>query len=86
MNKHNLQKLGGYSAVLEGLIYVIAFVIYGALIVYPSPGASPVERIEFLSQYQSLFSVASFVGYIIFGIILVPLVISTYQNLKTYSN
>ena len=85
MNKHELQKIGGISAILEGLIYIIAFIIYGAVIVYPDPGASATERLSFLTDNQLLFSIASFIGYILFGILLVPLVLSIYHRLKSYS-
>ena len=85
MNKYNLQKVGGLSAVLEGLIYIMAFVIYGAIIVYPSSGASASERLVFLTENQLLFSTASFIGYILFGILLVPLVLAIYHRLKSYS-
>ena len=36
---NNLQKIGGISAILEAVIYITAFIVYGAVLVYPPANA-----------------------------------------------
>lgn len=85
MNEKKLQKIGGASAILEGLIYIVAFIIYGAILVYPDATASATERLNFLTENHLTFSLLTFTSYILFGIVLVVLVIAIHHRLKTYS-
>ena len=85
MNEKKLQKIGGACAILEGLIYIVAFIIYGAILVYPDANASVNERLDFLTENQLIFSLLTFTSYILFGIVLVVLVVAIHYRLKTYS-
>ncbi|WKV10597.1 hypothetical protein [Marivirga harenae] len=85
MNEKELQKIGGACAIFEGLIYIVAFIIYGAILVYPDATASANERLNFLTENHLTFSLLTFTSYILFGIVLVVLVIAIYHRLKTYS-
>lgn len=85
MNEQKLQKVGGVCAILEGLIYIVAFITYGAILVYPDANASVNERLDFLAGNHLIFSLLTFTSYILFGILLVVLVVAIHSRLKTYS-
>ena len=85
MNEKKLQKIGGACATLEGLIYIIAFIFYGAILVYPDANASVNERLDFLAENHLIFLLLTFTSYILFGILLVVLVVAIHHRLKTYS-
>lgn len=80
-----LQKLAGVSAISEGLIYIIAFVYFGAFWSYPVDG-SPAEKMTHLAENQFLFSMIYFLMYVIFGVLLAFLVIGLHERLKRTSN
>ena len=50
-----LQKLAGIAAIFQGLIYIAAFVYFGAFWSYPVDG-SPVEKMTYMAENQLLFS------------------------------
>jgi len=85
MDEKKLQKIGGVCAILEGFIYIVAFLIYGAILVYPDTNASVSERLDFLTENHLIFSLLTFTSYILFGILLVVLVVAIYHRLKTHS-
>jgi len=37
------QQLGGVSVILEALIYIFVFIVYGALLVYPNANVNAFE-------------------------------------------
>jgi hypothetical protein len=77
MNTSNLlQKLGGISALLEAAIYLTAFIIYGAVLVYPP---------AFLSDNQLILSVMNLVIYVLFGALLAVLVLALHERLLVSS-
>ncbi|MHB0755099.1 hypothetical protein [Polaribacter sp. M15] len=39
-----IQKLGGICSISLGLIYIIAFIVYGALLEYPKANATDIEN------------------------------------------
>jgi len=80
-----LQKLAGVSAISEGLIYIIAFVYFGAFWSYPVDG-SPAEKMTHLAENQFLFSMIYFLMYVIFGVLLAFLVIGLHERLKRTNN
>ena len=80
-----LQKLAGISAISEGLIYIVAFVYFGAFWSYPVDG-SPAEKMTHLAENQFLFSMIYFLMYVIFGVLLAFLVIGLHERLKRTSN
>ncbi|PWK46346.1 DUF4386 family protein [Pleionea mediterranea] len=81
----SLQKLAGVSAISEGLIYIVAFVYFGAFWSYPIDG-SPLEKMTHLAENQLIFSMIYFLMYVVFGVLLAVLVIGMYEKLKHTSN
>ncbi len=82
MTLQKLQKLGGVCATLEALIYIFAFITYGAVLVYPEANASAIERLDFLSDNYLVLSILNLVSYVLFGIVLAILVLAIHQRLK----
>ena len=74
----------GFSAILLGLIYIAAFVYFGAFFSYPASG-TPEEKMRFLSDYQLEVSVVYFSIYVLFGISLAVLVVGVHEILKIAS-
>jgi Domain of unknown function (DUF4386) len=81
----SLQKLAGISAISEGLIYILAFVYFGAFWSYSVDG-SPAEKMTHLAENQLLFSMVYFLMYVVFGVLLAVLVIGLYERLKYTNN
>jgi len=81
----SLQKLAGISAISEGLIYIVAFVYFGAFWSYPVDG-SPAEKMTHLAENQFLFSMMCFLMYVVFGLLLAVLVIGLHERLKHTNN
>ncbi|WP_422860010.1 DUF4386 family protein [Flagellimonas sp. S174] len=85
MTSKHLQKLGGLSAILEALIYISAFIVYGGVLVYPSPVASPLSQYNFLSDNYRILSILNLTSYVLFGILLAVLVLALHQRLSRSS-
>lgn len=77
----NLQRAAGVSAIIEALIYIIAFVYFGAFWAYPSEGAAS-EKMAYLAENQFVFSMIYFLMYVAFGVFLAVLVVGLYEKLK----
>lgn len=80
----SIQKNGGIAAIGEALIYISMFVFYGAYFSYPS-NSTVEEKLVYLSQNQLPLSIMNFIGYILFGILLVIIVQSLHTRLKEHS-
>ncbi len=78
---NNLQKVAGISAIIEALIYIVAFVYFGAFGAYPSEGTAS-EIMAYLAENQFVFSMIYFLMYVVFGIFLAVLVVGLYEKLK----
>lgn len=78
---NNLQKAAGISAIVEALIYVVAFVFFGAFWAYPAEGTAS-DKMAYLADNQLVFSAIYFLMYTIFGVFLAVLVIGLYEKLK----
>lgn len=85
MELQKFQKIGGVCAILEALIYIAAFIVYGGILVYPSANASSVEELNFLSDNYFTLSVLNLISYVLFGILLAVLVLAIHQRLKNYT-
>jgi hypothetical protein len=85
MELKKLQKIGGICSILEALIYIFAFAIYGGVLVYPSTNASAVEQLSFLTENYITLSILNLICYVLFGIILSVLVLAIHQQLKIKS-
>jgi hypothetical protein len=78
---NHLQKLGGVAALLNATIYIMAFIIYGAILEYPvNPDAT--QKLTFLRDNELILSMTSFIIYVLFGVSLSVLVIALYKRLK----
>ena len=75
-----LQRLSGFSAIGEGIIYILAFLYFGALWEFPHGGDST-QIMSFMREHQFSFSAINFLMYIIFGCLLAIVVIGIYQKL-----
>ena len=85
MTYNNTQRLGGLCALLEALIYISAFIVYGGILVYPGANAGISEKLEFLSDNYTVLSVLNFTSYVLFGVVLAGLVLALYERMKDYS-
>jgi len=84
MNTKTLQKLGGLCSISLGLIYIIAFIVYGGILDYPKADATEIERLNFLSDNYVILSTINLISYVLFGIILAVLVVVLHQKIKDY--
>lgn len=78
---NNLQKIGGISALLQAVIYVSAFVFFGAFWNYPIE-ANSAEQLAFLAENQVSLSIVTLIMYVLFGILLALLVQALHERLK----
>ncbi len=85
MELKKIQKIGGICAILEALIYIFAFIIYGGILIYPNANASAVEQLSFLTDNYLTLSILNLISYVLFGIILAVLVLAIHQRLKNHS-
>lgn len=75
-----LHKPAGLAAILLGLIYIAAFIYFGAFFAYPA-GGSPAEKMRFLAEHQRAVSVVYFSIYVLFGVLLAILVVGLHEML-----
>lgn len=80
MNK--LQKIGGVAAIFEAIIYVSAFVFFGAFWNFPSD-ADSVQKFAFLAENQVILSIVNLIMYVVFGMFLAVLVLAINERLKS---
>ncbi len=78
---NSLQKIAGISAIFEALIYILAFVYFGAFWAYPSEGTAS-EKMIYLADNQFAFSMIYFLMYAVFGIFLAIIVVALFERLK----
>ncbi|AOW78702.1 hypothetical protein A3Q34_18790 [Colwellia sp. PAMC 20917] len=79
---NNLQKIGGVAALFEAVIYISAFIFFGAFWDYPVT-ADDAQKFIFLTNNQTILSIVNFTMYVAFGLFLAVLVIATHQRMKT---
>ncbi|WP_391086860.1 hypothetical protein [Vibrio sp. NH-UV-68] len=77
-----LQKFLGAAAWIEALIYILAFVYFGAFWAYPSEGSAS-EKMAYLSENQLSFSMMYFLMYVVFGVFLSVLVVGIFEKLES---
>jgi hypothetical protein len=75
-----LQRIAGLSAISEAIIYLSAFIFFGAFWDYPT-SADTVQRLAFLADNQMILSVANLIMYVVFGVFLSVLVVSIHECL-----
>ena len=79
---YNLQKLGGLAALSMAIIYVSAFIFFGAFWDYPPSGASTLQKLAFLEENQEILTIVNLMMYVVFGVFLAILVIALHERLK----
>jgi hypothetical protein len=79
---NNLQKMGGISALCEAVIYISAFVFFGAFWDYPV-SADDAQKFIFLTNNQTILSIVNLTMYVAFGLFLTVLVLAIHQRMKT---
>ncbi len=78
---NNFQKMGGVSAILLAIIYVSAFVFFGAVWDFPS-GADVAQKLAFLKENQVILAIVNLIMFVVFGIFLAVLVPALHERLK----
>lgn len=78
---NNLQKIGGVAALLEAVIYISAFVFFGAFWNYPV-NADDAQKFIYLTNNQLILSIVNLTMYVIFGLFLAVLVLAVHQRMK----
>ncbi|RTR39823.1 DUF4386 family protein [Shewanella canadensis] len=78
---NSLQKIGGVAALFEAVIYISAFVFFGAIWEFPAD-ANAVQQFTFLADNQLILSLFNLAMYVLFGIFLAVLVLALYQRVK----
>ncbi|MEZ9370177.1 DUF4386 family protein [Shewanella sp. 10N.286.51.B2] len=79
---NNIQKIAGVAALFEAVIYISAFIFFGAYWDYPV-SAGDTQKLSYLIHHQSILSIVNFVMYVAFGLFLAILVIAIHQRMKT---
>jgi hypothetical protein len=81
---NKLQKLGGFSAISQAVIYVSAFIFFGAFWRFPSEVDS-VQKFAFLAENQVILAIVYLIIYVLFGVFLAVLVLALNERLKRNS-
>lgn len=83
MNKksHDLQKLGGVSALYAAAAFLSAIIFFLFFIDYPSL-TEQTDKIESIIKYEGFFTLMYLVSYVVFGFFLVILSLALYEKLK----
>jgi len=76
-----LQRMGGVAALFEAVIYISAFVFFGAVWEFPAD-ENAVQQFIFLADNQLILSLVNLAMYVLFGIFLAVLVLALYQPVK----
>lgn len=80
-----LQKLAGISSISEAVIYLSAFIYFGAFWSYPSAGKAA-EKMAYLADNFLVVSSIYFLIYVVFGVLLAVIVVALYETLKHTNN
>jgi hypothetical protein len=84
MKMKNLQKMGGIAALY--LAAAILFAMVGYLMILGTLDVvDPIEKVAQLVDNQAFLYILNLISYVIWGIILIPLVLALYQRLKASS-
>ncbi|WDE12424.1 hypothetical protein [Thalassomonas haliotis] len=77
----NLQKFAGIAAISQALIYILAFIVFGAVLQYPT-GDDVMLKFQFLADNLLLLSVMNLIAYVLFGILLTVMVMALHERFK----
>ncbi|MCE3261439.1 MAG: hypothetical protein K0R43_518 [Pseudoduganella sp.] len=76
-----MRKAGGWAALAEALIYVMAFIFYGAVL-GPPGDTSTAGRLAFLAEHRIGITLVTLIGYVGFGALLAVLVAALHEHMK----
>ncbi|MFC1234936.1 hypothetical protein [Vibrio sp. F74] len=79
-----LQKLGGVAALLEAILYMSAFIFFGAFWDFPTE-VGVAQQLAFLKENQVTLTILNIFLYVVFGIFLALLVLALHEHLKGYA-
>lgn len=77
----SLQKVGGVAALFQAVIYISAFVFFGAVWEFPTD-ANTAQQFTFLADNQIVLSLVNLAMYVLFGVFLAVLVLALYQRVE----
>lgn len=80
----NLQKMGGFSALLMGAAYVVMMLIFIVVLKYPTL-TDPAQKMALVIEQPNMFFLTNILGYVFFGVFLVVLTLALYERLKNGS-
>jgi hypothetical protein len=85
MNQH--QKIGGIAALIAAATFIFGIVMFVTVLSdYTTGDPTPNESVAFLADHQAAFQIWNIVIYILFGIVLVPLVLALRERLASSSS
>ncbi|MCB0637039.1 MAG: DUF4386 family protein [Lewinella sp.] len=84
---HQLQRIGGWSALIEAGAYLFGFVVL-ALFLTPDNAAdlTATEKLAFVLDKRLLHQVWMLIIYVVFGVALVPLVTALHERLRQHDD
>ena len=77
----NLQKMGGFAALLMAAAYVAMMLIFIVVLNYATI-VDPTQKIALLVEQPNMFFLSNVFGYVLFGLMLVVLCLALYDRLK----
>lgn len=80
---NNLQRWGGWAAIIESITYIIGFAMVFTLLAPLMGELNPAEYVAFLTENRVLMVVWHQIIYVLNGIFLVVLVLALHERLKT---
>jgi hypothetical protein len=80
----NLQKVGGFAALYLAAAYLTGIVLFLIVLDYLSI-VEPAQKVTLLVDKQAVIYSTNLLMYVIFGIVLIPLVLALYERLHTAS-
>jgi len=76
-----LQRMAGFAALSMAAIYLLMFIVYGAVLDFPQQGEFATKA-AYLQQHQHVLFVLNGLGYLLFGILLAVLVQALHNRLQ----
>lgn len=80
---NNLQKMGGYAALIEALTYIVGFaMVFTLLADYATGEMSNAESVAYIADNHTLLYLWHFIIYVLNGVFLVVLALAIHERLK----
>lgn len=78
-----LQRMAAFTAFAMAAIYLLMFVMYGAVLAFPQQ-ADFATKVAYLQQHQLLLFVLNGLGYLLFGVLLAVLVQALHNRMQQH--